>query len=75
VCFKIKERVIVRLSKRPVIPDDELLTAFLRSSPPPRFSREPVSGVEVLLTVPKLLATFNELPLLRWDNASNLDEK
>ncbi len=75
MCFKIKERVIVRLSKRPVIPDDELLTAFLRSSPPPRFSREPVSGVEVLLTVPKLLATFNELPLLRWDNASNLDEK
>ena len=45
------------------------LISYLSSSPPPRFSRDPESGVEVLLTVPMLstmlpLDMFSEEPEL-----------
>ena len=38
----------------------------------PIFSKDPLRGVEVLLTTPMLSETLIELPLLRCDNASNL---
>ena len=46
------------------------LISYLSSSPPPRFSRDPESGVEVLLTVPMLstmlpLDMFSEEPELQ----------
>ncbi len=43
-----------------------------RSSPPPRFSNEPLKGVDVLLTTPRFSETLSEFPLLLWLSASNL---
>ena len=47
---------------------------FRKSSlfPTPKFSIEPLKGVEVLLTTPMFSETLREFPLLRWDKASNL---
>ena len=58
------------------LPDPLLLPPkfFRSSSPPPRFSSEPSNGVEALLTTPKFSETFREVPLLRWDKASNLQK-
>ena len=43
--------------------------------PTPKFSIEPLKGVEVLLTTPMFSETLREFPLLRWDKASNLQPK
>ena len=53
------------------------LISYLSSSPPPRFSRDPESGVEVLLTVPMLstmlpLDMFSEEPELEKKHPSNV---
>ena len=50
---------------------------FRTSSPPPIFSKDPESGVDVFDTVPRLstLATLMELRELRLDNASKLKEE
>ena len=47
---------------------------FLNRSFPATFSSDPLMGVEVFDTVPiwlRLAPWLRELPLLRWDNASN----